>query len=123
MVIAVETNEGFPFEMKDGRGGCGVGSFFWGGGPVAKHQPLFAVSFATAVDVKQYNYALIYGIVALSMHEFLSIREKMSLTLTPSLLLCFSSLVYLNVNYICVGCWQRGGFFFFDVSSFSGVCV
>lgn len=28
---------------------------------------------ATAVDVKPYNYALIYGIVALSMHEFLSV--------------------------------------------------
>lgn len=35
------------------------------------------------------------------MHEFLSVREKMSLSL-----LCFSSLVYLNVNYICVGCWH-----------------
>lgn len=59
------------------------------------------------MDVKPYNYALIYGIVALSMHEFLSIREKMS----PPLL-CFSSLVYLNVNYICVGCWQCGEGFF-----------
>lgn len=93
--------------------------------PAVAKQPPLSLS-ATAVDVKTYNYALIYGIVALSMHEFLSVREKMSLPL-----LCFSSLVYLNVNYICVGCWQCAesfsfflAFFLrFDVSSFSGVCV
>ncbi len=74
------------------------------------YQPRSAISFASPVDVKQYNYALIYCIVALSMHEFFGIQREdflppsPSVSLSPSLFLCFCSFIYLNVNYICVGC-------------------
>ena len=75
------------------------------------NQPLFAISFASPVDVKQYNYALIYCIVALSMHELLGTRREdfspstpPTVSLSPSPFLCFSSFIYLNVSYVCVGC-------------------
>lgn len=48
-------------------------------------QPRFAISFASPVDVKQYNYALIYCIVALSMHEFLGIQRDDFSPSTPPL--------------------------------------
>lgn len=93
---AVETNEGFPWKEKK---------------KVTK-QPHFAIPFTSPVDVEQYNYALIYGIVALSMRESPSIQKEdfssstSPPTLSPSPFLSFSSFIYLNVNYICVGCHQ-----------------
>lgn len=62
-MIAVETNEGFPSEIKEREKNI-------------SNQPHFVFSFAPPVDVKQYNYALIYCIVALSMLEFLGIQRE-----------------------------------------------
>lgn len=69
-MIAVETNEGFPFEIKEGKMA------------LTSH---FAISFASPVDVKQYNYALIFCIVALSMHELLGIQREDFSPSTPPL--------------------------------------
>ncbi len=113
-MIAVETNEGFPSEIKEGKNGS--------------NQPRFAISFASPVDVKRYNYALIYCIVVLSMHEFLGIqREDFSpsippISLSPSLFLCFS-FIYLNVNYICVGCRHCGVVMYSVLVFLVSVCV
>lgn len=49
-------------------------------------QPVCAISDAPLVDVTEYNYALIYRIVLLSMCEFLSVgREGCALAHPPSL--------------------------------------
>lgn len=114
-MIARETNKGFPSEIKERKKGS--------------NQPRFAITFASPVDVKQYNYALIYCIVALSMHEFLGIQREdfspstpplsLSLTLSLSLFLLFH--IFKCQLYLCglPGLWS------FDVfsSSVSGFCV
>ncbi|MEQ2273785.1 hypothetical protein XENORESO_008921 [Xenotaenia resolanae] len=98
--IAAVTCKGFPCEITHANKN-------------RLNPPHFVMSSASAVDVKQYNYALIYCIVALSMHEFHGIQREDSLpplpllvSLSPSLFLRFSSFMYLNVSYVCVGCWD-----------------
>lgn len=112
-MIAGETNEGFPSEMKEKKN--------------VANQQHFAVSSASPVDVKQYNYALIYSIVALSMHEFLGIRSDFSppthpsVALSPSLFLFLLFHIFKCQLYLCGLPAVRS----FDVFSFSvsGFCL
>lgn len=62
-------------------------------------QPLSAISDAPPVDVTEYNYALIYRIVLLSMREFLSVGVALPRRASHSPPFClFSFFVYVNVN-------------------------
>lgn len=84
------------------------------------NQRRFATSFASLVDVKRYDYALIYCIVALSMYELLGIQRGFPPSAAPSLSLNFASFIYLNVHYNCV--WSFDAFSF-RVSLFVCGCV
>lgn len=84
-VIAAETDEGFPSEIQERKN-------------VSK-QPCSAISGASLVDVKQYNYALIYCIVPLSMHGIQ--REDFSPSLTLSLSLSLLFQIFKCQLYLC----------------------
>ena len=73
MIATRNKREGFLLKLKGGKKKNG------------SNQPRFAISFASPVDVKQYNYALIYCIVTLSMLEFLGIQREDFSPFTPPL--------------------------------------
>lgn len=70
-MIAVEQMKDFLLKLKREKNGS--------------NQLRSAISFASPVDVKRYNYALIYCIVTLSMHELLGIQRDFSPPLPLSL--------------------------------------
>lgn len=112
-MIAVETNEGFPSEIKETATGS--------------NQARFAIS--SPVDVKRYNYAFICCIVAPSMHEVLGIQREdlapRSPTASPSTLTLSLSLFFLVRMFKCQIVWAAGAVQFSCIHSpcFCFLCV
>lgn len=100
-VIALETNEGFPSEIKE-REKMALTSN-------ALPSPLLHQWMSSSIIMHSFILLLLCQCMNswYTERRFLSLHSP-SVSLSPSLFLCFSSFIYLNVNYICVGCRHCG---------------
>lgn len=99
-MIAAETNEGFPSEIKGRKMSLTIHALpslllhQWMSSCIIRH------SFIVLL-LCQCTNSLVY-------REKIYLPPPASISLSPSLFLCFSSFIYLNVNYICVGYLHLG---------------